>query len=1234
MNKYQRIKQIGEGAFGKAILVKKKDSARQYVIKEINIIKMSVKEREESRKEVAVLSQLKHPNIVSYIESFEEKGSLYIVMNYCSGGDMYGKINERRGQLFSEDQILDWFVQLCLAIKHIHDRKILHRDIKSQNIFLTNTGTVQLGDFGIAKVLNTTAQLAHTCIGTPYYLSPEIVENMPYNNKSDIWSMGCVLYELTTLKHAFEAPNMKNLVLKIIRGSYLPLPPQYSYDLRGLIAQMFKRNPRDRPSVNTILRKNFIMQRVRKFLSDQDMQEEFSHTVMHGHKIAKALPPAPKPSADPSKKPNSTPRPGSANKKYDPAAVYGAPLNSSKNRMSGEKKRPSTPGRQAPIPGQVDWDKKRKERQELEEKRRAEMKKREQDMFERKQKELMDKQKIQRMNKAREEGWKQLIDPHSIDENRAQTPKDNRPKSPRPLPVPKVNNENRNRGDYQAYNQFLDKLYPDRPPAAAVRNMNHVEVVYMAAPRPLPAAQQPKLAAGPQFNMGPLGVPAAIDQAGRDRYSYNMQFGAQAAHRARLVEDFLYNKQLAQINKARAQNDLYGYRPPSAQRYSPVPAPRRGPSPGPGRGNVGGGRGGASNSREREEQAYLEKLRQIREQNFKDRRAIQGVNEPPNANRNKDSESTEERKKKVEALKLQAEHWAEMRKNRPDSALPQAATPVAMTGALQAIGAIDPKQAANQGGAQEPVVPLTNALNVVGGSSESDRPQSAHQKKKDGILKRLNNKQNPSRSKWKAPASPAVAEDVERKQWGPPVSPAVNLEELEASKPHWGSGKDLHLSNVPLEMTASLMEATTAADQVVRMDAAGDKEKSRGRWGKQPDVVKALDQMPVSQDTLTGNDSAKVSSPTLPGPPAGVGVTITITQKPVSGPPNIEGGTSEGKQTITKRPLPPPPIRSGTMVISRGTTDKNIPVVDEADSGKKLTVAKGDKSVESMDELRNDAKSVQLKMTSGNFDLKREQVKLLRTISEPNLTSLFTALDVVNTSAPSTPSSLNQTASRRHHSLDLTIVPEDDDIDEVDKPIVEEDDFAEEDIILENNDGEDEDFTRMLESMQTFIDDDDDDDANNENLDQTKVNEVKAKPDLQKSQSEKEPDDNADDGDDEGDSNEDEDETPKLDNMSLQAVLNLEDSDDDINFGDEDDKDYDRFGHLEQMRKELMDLLGADKLRVVYAVAQKSMEDDNVQLEDATKEALNLMGSKASETLFAKIFKLALADTAYTEDDQ
>ncbi|KAJ7326816.1 hypothetical protein JRQ81_016575 [Phrynocephalus forsythii] len=311
MDKYIKLQKIGEGSFGKAILVKSKEDGKQYVIKEINISKMSNKEREESRREVAVLANMKHPNIVLYRESFEEGGCLYIVMDYCEGGDLFKKINAQKGVLFSEDQIMDWFVQICLALKHVHDRKILHRDIKSQverNIL-----------FKFSILMNSTVELARTCIGTPYYLSPEICENKPYNNKSDIWALGCVLYEMCTLKHAFEAGNMKNLVLKIISGSFPPVSVHYSHDLRSLISQLFKRNPRDRPSVNSILEKFFIAKRIEKFLTPQLIAEEFSHKMLQ--KFG--------PHAGPAKRPAQGQNLASAapaHKITKPAAKYGVPL--------------------------------------------------------------------------------------------------------------------------------------------------------------------------------------------------------------------------------------------------------------------------------------------------------------------------------------------------------------------------------------------------------------------------------------------------------------------------------------------------------------------------------------------------------------------------------------------------------------------------------------------------------------------------------------------------------------------------------------------------------------------------------------------------------------------------------------------------------------------------------------------------------------------------------------------
>ncbi|XP_053185055.1 serine/threonine-protein kinase Nek1-like [Scomber japonicus] len=283
MDKYEQVKKIGKGGFGTANLVKSKEDGHQYVIKEIHddISDMSAEEREKAQQEVEVLSKMSHPNIVQYKESFEERNCLCIVMDYCESGDLSKKINSQKGELFSEEQILDWFVQICLALKHIHDRKILHRDIKPENIFLTKDGTVQLGDFGIARVLNSTGELATTCIGTRLYLSPEMYEKKPYNNKSDIWALGCVLYEMCTLKPAFEVEPWEQPRTKILRGSYPPVSDHYSQELRSLLNQLLKRDPEERPSVSSILEEPFLCCRIQKFLTSQIIAEEFGHAFLH-----------------------------------------------------------------------------------------------------------------------------------------------------------------------------------------------------------------------------------------------------------------------------------------------------------------------------------------------------------------------------------------------------------------------------------------------------------------------------------------------------------------------------------------------------------------------------------------------------------------------------------------------------------------------------------------------------------------------------------------------------------------------------------------------------------------------------------------------------------------------------------------------------------------------------------------------------------------------------------------
>lgn len=214
---YTKIKLLGEGAFGQAFLVRCASDNSLAVIKKIDISKMSEKERNETLKESKILEVMDHPNIVRFKEVYKTKqNKLCIVMDYADGGDLANLVKNQRGNYFNENEILNIFTQCCLALKHIHDRKILHRDIKAQNVFLTSKKIVKVGDFGIAKVLNHTVEMARTMVGTPFYLSPEIVESKPYSFKSDIWSMGVMLYELCALRPPFDGANIHFLCRKIV----------------------------------------------------------------------------------------------------------------------------------------------------------------------------------------------------------------------------------------------------------------------------------------------------------------------------------------------------------------------------------------------------------------------------------------------------------------------------------------------------------------------------------------------------------------------------------------------------------------------------------------------------------------------------------------------------------------------------------------------------------------------------------------------------------------------------------------------------------------------------------------------------------------------------------------------------------------------------------------------------------------------------------------------------------
>eukprot|EP00929_Paragymnodinium_shiwhaense_P032452 TRINITY_DN1797_c0_g1_i1.p1 TRINITY_DN1797_c0_g1~~TRINITY_DN1797_c0_g1_i1.p1 ORF type:complete len:656 (-),score=177.80 TRINITY_DN1797_c0_g1_i1:74-2041(-) len=254
---YEDIKVIGRGQYGKAHLVSAGPDKPAYVAKTIDLTCLSKKERETSLQEVELLRRLDHPNIVEYRDNFFMGDTLVIVMQYCEGGDLASYIKEmaRRKMRIREVQIMNYFVQIVQALQYIHQQRILHRDLKTSNLFLMKSKqVVKLGDFGISRVLEGSTLAAITVVGTPYYMSPEVCENKPYTFKSDVWSLGCVLYEMCMLKHAFSADNLLGLVYKIVSDKYEPIPAMYSQALNDLIKRMLEKNAERRVSIPELLR--------------------------------------------------------------------------------------------------------------------------------------------------------------------------------------------------------------------------------------------------------------------------------------------------------------------------------------------------------------------------------------------------------------------------------------------------------------------------------------------------------------------------------------------------------------------------------------------------------------------------------------------------------------------------------------------------------------------------------------------------------------------------------------------------------------------------------------------------------------------------------------------------------------------------------------------------------------------------------------------------------------------
>ncbi|XP_078097118.1 serine/threonine-protein kinase Nek8-like [Mustelus asterias] len=251
---FEKIHIVGKGAYGTAVLYRKKDDDSLVILKEINMHELNHIERQRAMNEVKVLSMLDHPNIINYYDSFEEDGVLMIEMEYADGGTLAQYLAQQvlQDRELEEQQILNLFHQMVAAICYLHEHNVLHRDLKTANLFLTKEGEVKLGDFGVAKVM-TAGSEAHTILGTPFYISPEICEGKCYNDKSDIWSLGCILYEMACRQRTFEGTNLPAVVNKIMKGQFAPITNHYSAEFKALVMDMLQKEPQYRPSAHELL---------------------------------------------------------------------------------------------------------------------------------------------------------------------------------------------------------------------------------------------------------------------------------------------------------------------------------------------------------------------------------------------------------------------------------------------------------------------------------------------------------------------------------------------------------------------------------------------------------------------------------------------------------------------------------------------------------------------------------------------------------------------------------------------------------------------------------------------------------------------------------------------------------------------------------------------------------------------------------------------------------------------
>ena len=264
-------KVLGKGSFGSVYLVRRKEDNKIYALKSVILEKLNKKEQQNSVNEVRILASVNHPNVIGYKEAFwdDKVSSLNIVMEYADDGDLQTKIGKMRkeGGMFQENLIWSYSIQMIEGLKALHDKKIMHRDLKSANIFLVkDRHQCKLGDMNVSKVIKEKELLTQT--GTPYYASPEVWRDEPYSYKSDLWSIGCVIYELCALRPPFKGKDLDELFMNVCKGKVERINKAYSDDLWKMILMLLQVDVEKRCDCDKFLNSKLITRKIEEMKNE------------------------------------------------------------------------------------------------------------------------------------------------------------------------------------------------------------------------------------------------------------------------------------------------------------------------------------------------------------------------------------------------------------------------------------------------------------------------------------------------------------------------------------------------------------------------------------------------------------------------------------------------------------------------------------------------------------------------------------------------------------------------------------------------------------------------------------------------------------------------------------------------------------------------------------------------------------------------------------------------------